>query len=315
MGPFHSELKEYKKTHDRKQDQSFQYSWFSKFPWLEYSVAKDKKWKQLEDPSQHIDNVMRVRSSQQVSDNRLRLKTSIETVRWLAKQACVFRAHDESGYSSNRGKFLEMVKFLATMNEDIHRVCLDNAPKNSRFVDCHGIIREHFFDVIGVHDTTTLTLKENITSILTRYDLQIENMRGQRYDGASNMCDAWNGLQALFLNECPSAYYVHCFAHRLQLASVASSKDVHDVWLFFSKLNSVVNFVNVSPKCHFELRSAQKDEITDRLASGQLESGIGTNQMRSLTRPGATRWSSHYFAVSRVIDMFDSTCKVLENTM
>ncbi|XVF82658.1 hypothetical protein PTKIN_Ptkin16aG0066200 [Pterospermum kingtungense] len=94
---------------------------------------QDEKWKLLEDPSQHIDNVMRVRSSQQVSDNRLRLKTSIETVRWLAKQACAFRGHYESGSSSNRGNLLEMVKFLAIMNEDIYRVCLDNAPGNSKY--------------------------------------------------------------------------------------------------------------------------------------------------------------------------------------
>ncbi|KAK3211683.1 hypothetical protein Dsin_016389 [Dipteronia sinensis] len=35
----------------------------------------------------------------------------------------------------------------------------------------------------------------------------------------------WNGLQALFLKDCPYAYYVHCFAHRLQLALVAASKE------------------------------------------------------------------------------------------
>ncbi|XVF81442.1 hypothetical protein PTKIN_Ptkin15bG0155300 [Pterospermum kingtungense] len=92
-----------------------------------------QKWKQLEDPSQHIDNVMRVRSSQQVSDNRLRLKTSIEMVRWLGKQAFTFRGHDESGSSSNRGNFLEMVNFLATMNKDINKVYLDNAPGNSKY--------------------------------------------------------------------------------------------------------------------------------------------------------------------------------------
>jgi len=39
-----------------------------------------------------------------------------------------------------------------------------------------------------------------------------------------------NGLQTLFLKECPYAYYVHCYAHRLQLALVAASKDVVPVW-------------------------------------------------------------------------------------
>ena len=33
----------------------------------------------------------------------------------------------------------------------------------------------------------------------------------------------WNGLQALILNDCLYAYYIHCFAHRLQLALVKTS--------------------------------------------------------------------------------------------
>ena len=36
----------------------------------------------------------------------------------------------------------------------------------------------------------------------------------------------WNGLQALILNDCPYAYYIICFAHRLQLALVKESKQV-----------------------------------------------------------------------------------------
>jgi len=41
------------------------------------------------------------------------------------------------------------------------------------------------------------------------------NIRGQGYDGANNMRGECNGLQALFINDCPYAYYVHCLAHQL----------------------------------------------------------------------------------------------------
>ena len=58
-------------------------------------------------------------------------------------------------------------------------------------------------------------------------------MRGQGYDGASNMRGPWNRLQALFLIDCPYAYYVHCFAHRLQLALVATAGNEISIWLFF----------------------------------------------------------------------------------
>ena len=46
----------------------------------------------------------------------------------------------------------------------------------------------------------------------------------------------WNGLQVLILNDCPYAYYIHCFAHRLQLALVKASKQVVPISHFFLTL-------------------------------------------------------------------------------
>ena len=69
-----------------------------------------------------------------------------------------------------------------------------------------------FFSIVHVSNTTSSTLKKEICDLLARYNLHILNMRGQGYDGASNMRGAWNGLQALFLKDCPYAYYVYCFA-------------------------------------------------------------------------------------------------------
>ena len=101
-----------------------------------------------------------------------------------------------------------------------------------RFVDINGYVLERFFGLIHVKDTAALTLKEGIFSILSRHNLDIQNIRGQGYDGASNMRGEWNGLQALISNECPHAYYVYYLAHRLQLALVAATKEVIPIHLF-----------------------------------------------------------------------------------
>ena len=98
-----------------------------------------------------------------------------------------------------------------------------------RYVKQDGSLKERFFDIVGVKNTSAITLKNAISVILARFNLPIQNMRGQGYDGASNMCGEWNGLQALFLKKCLFAYYVHCFAHRLQLALVAAAKDEPNV--------------------------------------------------------------------------------------
>ncbi|XP_074327244.1 uncharacterized protein LOC141665160 [Apium graveolens] len=97
-----------------------------------------------------------------------------------------------------------------------------------RFVDKSGFVRERFLDLVHVKDTTSLTLKTEICAILSHHNLNVQNIRGQGYDGASNMRGEWNGLQALFLKNCPYAYYIHCLAHQLQLALVAATRERHD---------------------------------------------------------------------------------------
>ena len=88
-----------------------------------------------------------------------------------------------------------------------------------------GKVVERFLSLYHVRETTSEALKEALLHILDHYKLSIQRIRGQGYDGASNMRGEFNGLQKKVLDENPYAFYVHCFAHRLQLVvvSVASS--------------------------------------------------------------------------------------------
>eukprot|EP00267_Zea_mays_P024127 XP_008650399.1 zinc finger MYM-type protein 1-like [Zea mays] len=182
-----------------------------------------------------------------------------------------------------------------------------------RFVDKDGVLQERFFDCVHVTNTRALTLKQELSHVLAIHSFDIQNLRGQGYDGASNMKGELNGLQALFLRECPYAYYVHCYAHRLQLALVAAAKDVVPVSQFFQKLLFIVNTVDSSSKRHDELHDAQMVELARLLAIDELETGKGVNQIRSLKRPGETRWGSHLGSISSLIDMFHVVSSVLQN--
>ncbi|XP_024190147.1 uncharacterized protein LOC112194124 [Rosa chinensis] len=117
----------------------------------------------------------------------------------------------------------------------------------------------------------------------------------------------FNGLQALFREECPSAYYVHCFAHRLQLTLNAAAKGVHDIWEFFSTLNFIVNFVDSSTKRHSALKVIREEEIVELVAAGTLGTRTGANQACTLQRAGATRWGSHLRSISSLIKLFGAT--------
>ncbi|KAK9666171.1 hypothetical protein RND81_14G166300 [Saponaria officinalis] len=182
-----------------------------------------------------------------------------------------------------------------------------------RFVDREELIRERFFKVISVGDTCSQTLKDEISKVLAQYDLQVENIHGQGYDGANNMRGQFNGLQALFLRECHYAYYVHCFAHRLQLSLNAAAKGVHDVWQFFSTLTMIVNFVDSFAKRHSMLKKFREGEILDLVAAGTLEMGSGKNQACTLQKSGATRWGSHFRSISSLIKLFGATQATIDD--
>ena len=55
-----------------------------------------------------------------------------------------------------------------------------------------------------------------IKESLNWFDLDIQNCRGQGYDGASNMSSA-RGVQGHLLAENPKAMYIHCNSHVLNL--------------------------------------------------------------------------------------------------
>ncbi|KAJ8774419.1 hypothetical protein K2173_016865 [Erythroxylum novogranatense] len=209
-------------------------------------------------------------------------------------------------------------RIRAIIREDIDNakycIIIDESRDESKREQMSIVLRFKFFDLVHVSNTTALTLKEEITSVLSQHNLNICNIRGQEYDGASNMRGEWNGLQALFLKECPFAYYIHCLAHRLQLALVAAAREVSSVHQFFSKLTFIVNIVRSSPKRHDQLIEAHGDHIAYLIANDELETGKGLNQQGTLKRAGDTRWGSHLASIQSLLCMYDATCDVLQTT-
>ncbi|XP_028082410.1 60S acidic ribosomal protein P1-like [Camellia sinensis] len=53
-----------------------------------------------------------------------------------------------------------------------------------RFVDKDGFIKEHFFDIVHVLDTTSAILKEEICIVRSRHNLSVQNIRSQGHEGA-----------------------------------------------------------------------------------------------------------------------------------
>ncbi|XP_057476937.1 uncharacterized protein LOC130764654 [Actinidia eriantha] len=181
-----------------------------------------------------------------------------------------------------------------------------------RYVNAERHVIESFLGLENVTSTTAISLKEAIETLFSRHKLSISKLRRQGYDGASNMQGEFKGLKTLILNENPTAYYVHCFAHQLQLALIAVSKKHYNVSWFFNLISNVLNVVEGSCKRHDTLLEIQAAKVYKALNAGELQSGRGLNQESNLTRAYDTCWSSHYETLISFIKIFSAIYGVLE---
>ncbi|XP_019238872.1 PREDICTED: zinc finger MYM-type protein 1-like [Nicotiana attenuata] len=159
-----------------------------------------------------------------------------------------------------------------------------------RYVNKEGEVIERFVGIVHVSNTSAMSLKKAICSFLSNHSLSPTQIRGQGYDGASNMQGELNGVKTLILNKSLSAYCIHCFAHQLQLTLVALAKKHSDVDDFFCIVTNVLHIVGAYFKRRDLLRVHQAEKLEELLKSGEVHTGRGLNQERGLQRPGDTRW-------------------------
>jgi len=115
-----------------------------------------------------------------------------------------------------------------------------------RFVNDEGKVMERLLGLQHVESCTAAALKEALVKTLNSYKLPISRLRGQGYDGASNMRGEFNGVQKLIRDENPYAFYVHCFAHQLQLVVVTVATSTPAIVDFFNYVPLIVNTVGAS---------------------------------------------------------------------
>ncbi|XP_070052349.1 uncharacterized protein [Nicotiana tomentosiformis] len=181
-----------------------------------------------------------------------------------------------------------------------------------RYVNRCGSVVEHFIGIVHVRNTTALCLKKAIVDYLAQHSLSLSYVRGQCYDGASNMQGDLRGLKTLIQQESKSAYSIHYFAHQLQLTLVAVSKKFLEVGELVLLVSNVLNIVEGSFKRMNDLRESQAEKVQEALDMGKLETGRGLNQELGLVRAVDTRWGSHYKSFKNFISMFGSIINVLD---
>jgi len=179
-------------------------------------------------------------------------------------------------------------------------------------VNDEGKVLERFLGLKHIEKCTSIALKEALVGMISSHKLSMSMIRGQGYDGASNMRGEFNGVQKLVRDQNPYAFYVHCFAHQLQLVVVAVSTSTPAIADFFNYVPLIVNTVGASCMRKDILLAKHHDSLLEKLENCEIATGRGLNQESSLARPGGTRWGSHLKILLRILVMWEAILEVLE---
>jgi hypothetical protein len=113
-------------------------------------------------------------------------------------------------------------------------------------------------DFVGVYKTGSTTA-ETLTKIICRLGLDLNNCRGQAYDGASNMSGRLSGVQARISADFPKAVYIHCFCHSPSLAVQDSLRNILLISQTLDIIQELSNVVKYSSKCNALLETIKQD--------------------------------------------------------
>lgn len=115
-----------------------------------------------------------------------------------------------------------------------------------RYVLPDGAIKERFFTFIDIYGHTAEYLCKVVLETLDKWGIDIKNCRGQSYDNASNMSGKYSGLQARIKQKSPTAFYVPCSSHSLNLIGNSAADSSTTSTSFFNIVQLVYNFFSDS---------------------------------------------------------------------
>eukprot|EP00794_Sanderia_malayensis_P016611 gene16611-18300_t len=200
---------------------------------------------------------------------------------FLALQEISFRGHrfeSQAQMSSfeNSGNYLELLQLVAKYDP---------------------VLAAHLSSKKSVGKYTSPPIQNEIISSISTYGLDSNLIRGQAMDGCSTMSGIRGGLQTLVREISPTALYVHCMAHRLNLVLVKAATNSVRVKSFFGVLESLCSFFVASPKQMVQLHKAQDN------------AGKNHETPKALSD---TRWAARANAVQHTRDNFGIYVEALE---
>jgi hypothetical protein len=151
-------------------------------------------------------------------------------------------------------------------------------------------VREDFIGFAHVKDKTGPGIKAAIIKGLQQAYLDLDNLRGKGYEGASAMKGHLGGCAALISKDYPSATCVHCASHSLNLVLSDACK-VDTIRNTIGTMKEIITFIRASEK--------RMDTLKEQITS--VEPG---SRRTRLVKLNETRWVERHDSISFFKEMF-----------
>jgi Domain of unknown function (DUF4371)/hAT family C-terminal dimerisation region len=160
-------------------------------------------------------------------------------------------------------------------------------------------VHERFLEFVNPLSLSGAALSQAIVDVLSRAGLDIKQLVGQGYDGASAMSGEFNGVQANMRRTCQSpAVYIHCVAHVLNLTLVHAS-ELSAIRNTLGTVGKVANYFNSS--------NLRCQSLTQAIAEFE------ETRKEKIKIPCATRWVEKQDAVHTFFAVYPVVCDQLES--
>lgn len=147
------------------------------------------------------------------------------------------------------------------------------------------------FVILNPTGHNAMSLSTCIREVLAKVGIKKEKLISRSYDGANVMSGQHAGVQTIIKQEHPYAYFVHCYAHQLNLILTQATSQNKQVRLFFANIEKISSFFSHSPQ-----RVAVLDETVDR----------------RIPYGSTTRWNFHSRTVLTVYEHRQAILECLE---
>jgi hypothetical protein len=147
-----------------------------------------------------------------------------------------------------------------------------------RYCDKDVHVQEEPVGFYATSKSDAESISNCIKDVLCRLNLQLLHIIGQSYDGASTMSGCVSGVQKRIKEVAPSAEYVHCHAHCLDLALQEAGKKIPMVRDAVSLVHDMGVFLNASALRRTTFKDLQHNAINENADMAEefidLEDGI-----------------------------------------